>query len=442
MDRVLVSPSGLRGEVGGALTPELITRYAAGFGRWVGPGPIVVGRDSRRSSELLFYSVAAGLGSVGCDIWNLGLVPTPTTVLLTKLLKARGGLMITASHNPIEWNGLKFIHPRGRFLDPEEFADFAGSMSGQIERVGYEDLGRLIQIPEPLNHHIGPILDHRWFKESCGLKIGVDAGNGAMSEAAPRLLRSLGCEVFELYCTPDGSFPRPPEPTPKHLSELSRLVRDRSLDIGFAFDPDGDRVSLVDETGRPLDEELTLSLSVWFVLERKKGPVVTNLSTTRRLDDLAERFGVPLYRTPVGEAQVVKRLCEVEGVIGGEGNGGVILPEVNLARDGLVAAAVLTQLRHDKAQPLSRLASSLPQYSIAKRKVEIDQEWEVVRERIARALPGGTIDYSDGIRIDHPDFWVVARPSRTEPGVRIIAEARDPEMAEALVERVLISIHQ
>lgn len=440
MDRVLVSPSGLRGEVGGELTPELITRYAAGFGRWVGPGPIVVGRDSRRSSELLFHSVAAGLGSVGCDIWSLGLVPTPTAVLLARLLKARGGLMITASHNPIEWNGLKFIHPKGRFLSPEEFADFSSSLSGEIERVGYWGVGRLIPIRDPLSHHIERILDHEWFRNSGGLRVGVDACNGAMSEAGPRLLRGLGYEVFELYCTPDGTFPRPPEPTPRHLSELSKLVRENSLSLGFAFDPDGDRVSLVDETGTPLDEELTLSLSVWFVLERRRGPVVANLSTTRRLDDLAQKFGVPLYRTPVGEAQVVKRLCEVEGVIGGEGNGGVILPDVNLARDGLVAAALLTQFTRDKAQPLSSLVASLPQYSIAKRKAEVDQEWEVVRERVVRALPQGDVDYSDGIRIDHPDFWVVVRPSRTEGGVRIIAEARDQATAEALVEQVIHSI--
>jgi phosphomannomutase len=257
-----------------------------------------------------------------------------------------------------------------------------------------------------------------------------------MSQAAPALLQKMGYEVFELYCTPDGSFPRPPEPTPNHLSELSNFVKTHSLDIGLAFDPDGDRVALVDETGHPLDEELTLSLSVWFVLERKKGPIVANLSTTRRLDDLAQHFGVPIYRTPVGEAQVVKRLCEFSGVIGGEGNGGVILPELNLARDGLVAAAILTHLIKAQGEPLSSLARRLPQYSIVKKKVQIKSDWEVVRERILRALPKGSIDYSDGIRVDTPEYWMAVRPSRTEPVLRIIAEARKDDQAHKLVDLI------
>lgn len=431
------SLSGLRGKVGDDITPEMITAYSQAFGRYLGKGPLVLGRDARRSSLQFSSAVASGIVAAGCSAINLGVVPTPTVLLMVTKLKAKGGIVVTASHNPLDWNGLKFISPQGSFLDKKEFEEFSEILNkGGSLSVPYESSGTVEDYGRALDEHIAAIMNHRFFKNVSfeKLKVGVDAGNGAASLFAPELLKRLGAEVFELYCTPDGTSPRPPEPVSENLTDLSRFVKEKRLDVGFAFDPDGDRLACVDETGKPIGEELTLALATMSVLEKRKGPVVINLSTSRTTEDVAKGFGVMVLRTPIGEANVVATMRQVRAVIGGEGNGGVIFPEINFGRDGLVATALILNLLTERARPLSQLVSQLPQYYMKKVKARYQAlNWQ----KIKNSFSGKTIDETDGIRVDDADSWLHIRVSKTEPVVRIIAEAKTEARTDSLVAETL-----
>ncbi len=448
MQAPIFSISGLRGVVGESLFPDTVRDYARSFGRLVGPGVVAVGRDSRPSGAVLVEAAIAGLQGAGCEVVDLGVCPTPTAVHFVRQGggSVRGGLVITASHNPWEWNGMKFVHSQGRFLLPEEVtvlgallrpeekggagASAAGLRPGGVRRM------------DAVGGHIAGITGSEIFAgvRMSGKKFAVDAVNGAAAAAGCELLRAFGCEVVPVFCTmaeAERGFPRGPEPVPEHLARLCAVVKEQGLDGGFAFDPDGDRLSCVDENGVSLGEEATLALAAQFVLARRQGAVVVNLSTSRLIEDICARFGCPVVRTRVGEVWVVREIINRGAVFGGEGNGGVIVPEVNLTRDGLVAIAGVLGLMCTTGRSLARLREELPGYFIVKRALPGRGALAIdaVRERLpADLLAGATVDTTEGLRLAGADWWLHIRPSNTEPIVRVVAEAATRERAVALVE--------
>lgn len=446
MGDLIFSVSGLRGVVNKGLSPETVRRFAAAFGRFMNSGKMALGRDARTSGAELARAAKAGLADAGCSVVDLGICPTPTVVYFVRRERLPGGLVITASHNPEEWNGMKFVHAPGRFLSPEEFAAFRAQVEGQ----GFAAAGRRGGIEEEadgVSSHIEAIVESSLLQgiKGDGLRIGVDAVDGAASVAAPQLLARLGCKVREVFCSPGTGkgFPRGPEPKAENLTTLCELVRNEKLDAGFAFDPDGDRFSCVDEQGVPLGEEATLALAALFVLKRRLGLVVVNLSTSRMIEEIAQRFGVAVTRTKVGEAFVVQGILERGAVLGGEGNGGVILPEVNLTRDGLVAAALMVALMKTSGKKLSELRQELPEYHI--KKATVPAESFVAEEFIARLegkLPFTGIDRTEGVRLMGRDWWVHIRKSNTEPIVRVVAEARTQQEVENILQVVTRMVAQ
>jgi phosphomannomutase len=433
--------SGLRGIIGKDLTPELACRVAAGFGTFTGPGRIALGRDCRSSGEMLFHAVAAGLMSAGCEVLDCGICPTPTIPLLVREEKLGGGIEITASHNPPEWNGLKFVASRAAFLNDKELAELKRIVARQgALSAGWDRLGRVVARDDAIDIHIRRILQSDLFRNRPRrkLKIGIDACNGAASLAAEKTVQELGSTAYALFCSvhEGGCFPRRPEPVPGHLAELGKFVRDKGLDLGIAFDPDGDRFSAVDETGLPLGEEATVILAVDFVLRQTRGPVVVNLSTTRGVDDIAGRYGVEVIRSRVGEAAVVAKMAEVGAVVGGEGNGGVIIPAINTSRDGMVALAMLVQTISDAGQSLSAISRNLPRYVMVKDKATIGRRsWTAKRKALGDAFPGMARNLTDGIKLSGKGDWLHVRMSNTEPIVRLIAEARTETEARRLIAR-------
>jgi phosphomannomutase len=440
---LMVSVSGVRGRVGEALTPEIIAQFAAGFGAWAlaragGKAQIVVGRDSRVSGPMFQPVVHAALQSVGCDVLDIGMVPTPTVQLAVEHHHAAGGLAITASHNPIEWNALKFIGPSGLFLDGAEAADMRKVVEGKIPRATWDKLGTVTKDLDAASDHIEkimslPFLDVAGIRKR-GFKVGLDCVRGAGGVFMPVLLELLGCKLATINMEPDGRFPRPPEPVAENLGELQKLVFDSHCDIGMAVDPDVDRLALVSDEGVAIGEDYTLALAAKIVLRHRKGVVVTNLSTSRIVDDIAREAGSRVIRSPVGEVNVATRMRAENAPIGGEGNGGVILPELHLGRDAPVGAALMLQLLLEEGKPLSKIVASYPRYVIVKDKLDRPSAaLDTVYEALRKAFPDAEVDTQDGLRLSWPDRWVHIRPSGTEPIVRVIAEAPTAEEAEKLV---------
>jgi len=437
------SISGIRGIVGQALSPVLLARYVNAYVQEVGHGRILVGRDTRDSGEMVQAAVVSALIASGCDAVLLGISTTPTVEMAVQAdSQAVGGIILTASHNPAQWNALKLLDKDGLFLGPDAVQRvFARVDANEESWVEHHELGRTLPHPGGDDLHIEktlalPYLDVPALKAR-RFKVVVDAVNGAAYASGPAICRRLGCEVVELFVTPDGQFPRGAEPVPESLAPLGETVRSHGADVGLAFDPDGDRLALVDETGTPLGEEKTLALAVDLVLSQKKGPVMVNLSTSRMNEDLAAKHGVPFERTPVGEIHVSTRMLAVGGLIGGEGNGGVILPELHPGRDGLLAVAFVLEAMRRSGQKLSELSAALPEYAMIKRKFALTAK--PLQEAIAAlkaANPGVECDERDGFRLAWPDAWVHLRASNTEPVVRVIAEAPTAERAEALCAQV------
>ncbi|MCJ7507802.1 MAG: phosphoglucosamine mutase [candidate division Zixibacteria bacterium] len=327
--KLIVGISGLRGVVGKTLFPETALGYALAFGILRHRGKVVVARDSRNSGKILKNSAISGLLSIGCDVVDLGICPTPTLTLATEKLGADGGICITASHNPFQWNGMKFVEKGGTFLNKKKMEKLnLLAQKIDISHIKKTLLGKLSSKEDWYEKHIGYILKLRFIKRDkirkTNLKVVIDCNNGAGSRIAPLLLRELGCKVTELNCNFSESFAHAPEPTVENLLSLAKLVRNKNADIGFCLDPDGDRLGLVTDGGTPLSEEYTLALSTKFILGKNPKGVVINLSTSRMTQEVAEKSGCKVYRTPVGEYNVAKKLKEIRGVIGGEGNGGVI----------------------------------------------------------------------------------------------------------------------
>ncbi|HJP60722.1 MAG TPA: phosphoglucosamine mutase [Gemmatimonadaceae bacterium] len=440
---LMVSVSGVRGRVGESLTPEIIAKFAAGFGAWAmsrttGKARIVVGRDSRVSGPMFQSVVHAALQSVGCDVIDVGMVPTPTVQLAVEHHQAAGGLAITASHNPIEWNALKFIGPSGLFLDGAEGKQMRDVVESNFQRATWDKLGTVTQDKDAAREHIErilalPFLDVEGIRKR-EFRVGLDCVRGAGGTFMPILLELLGCKLATINMQPDGRFPRSPEPVAENLGELQKLVQDSHCEIGMAVDPDVDRLALVSDEGLAIGEDYTLALAAKEVLRHRKGVVVTNLSTSRIVDDVAAEAGTRVIRAPVGEVNVATRMRAENAPIGGEGNGGVILSELHLGRDAPVGAALMLQLLLEDSKPLSKIVAQYPRYIIFKDKLDrpnapLDAVYEALRKNFTDA----EADTQDGLRLTWPDRWVHVRPSGTEPIVRVIAEAPTAEAAEQLV---------
>jgi phosphomannomutase len=448
-DGLMVSVSGIRGRVGEALTPEVVARYAAGFGAWASARgttrSVVVGRDSRVSGPMFHHVVLAALQSVGCHVIDIGLTTTPTCQLAVEHHHAAGGLMISASHNPIEWNALKFIGPTGLFLENSEGIEMRGLVESGIPRARWDQLGQIEPDDDAIRRHIDrvlaiPYLDVEGIRQR-KFHVALDCVRGAGAVIMPLLLERLGCRVTAINLETDGRFPRPPEPIAENLEELERLVLRAGATIGFAVDPDVDRLALVSDAGKAIGEDFTLALAARVVLRHKRGPVVTNLSTSRIVEDVANAAEVPVIRAPVGEVNVAVRMRDEHSPVGGEGNGGVILSEVHLGRDAPVGAALLLQLLHEDDKSLSQIVSELPRYAIVKDKLDRpNTSLDTVYEALRAALPGAAVDTQDGLRLSWPDRWVHVRPSGTEPIVRVIAEAPTSREALELVRRSRIPL--
>jgi phosphomannomutase len=444
-DGLMVSVSGVRGRVGEALTPEIVARFAAGFGAWAlargeGNRCIVVGRDSRVSGPMFHRIVLGALESVGCRVIDVGMAPTPTIQLAVEEAHAAGGLAITASHNPVEWNALKFIGPSGLFLEAHEAAEMRAAMERGIVRAGWDELGSVERDASAVDRHIEriiavPFLNVQAIRER-RFTVALDCVRGAGGTIMPALLERLGCDVAGIHLQTDGRFPREPEPVAAHLGELERLVRNTGADIGFAVDPDVDRLSIVSDAGSAIGEDWTLALAARLVLRYRSGPVVVNLSTSRIVDDLAGEAGANVVRAPVGEVNVAARMRELGAAIGGEGNGGVILSELHLGRDAPVAAALLLQMLAEDASPLSVTLSRYPRYSIVKDKLpRPEADLAEVYSALREAFGDAEVDEQDGLRLAWADRWVHVRPSGTEPIVRVIAEAPTEAAARELIVR-------
>ena len=438
---LMVSVSGIRGRVGAALTPEVMATYAAAFGAWASTGggrTVVVGRDSRVSGPMFTRVVHAALQSVGCTVIDVGMAPTPTIQLAVEHHHAAGGLAITASHNPIEWNALKFIGPAGLFLSAAEGEDMRTLLERGIPRATWDKLGAIIADADAVDRHIAQVLALPYLDVEAirarQFRVALDCCHGAGGVIMPQLLSELGCEVFAINDQTDGRFHRPPEPVAENLGELEALVRATQADVGFATDPDVDRLALVGEHGHALGEDYTLALAAMTVLRHRPGPVVTNLSTSKVVEDVARDAGVPFHFAKVGEVNVALSMRDLGATIGGEGNGGVILPDLHLGRDAPVGAAVVLQLLTEEARSLSAIVAARKRYVIVKDKLDRPAaSLDTVYAALRAEFPEATADMQDGLRLDWPDRWVHLRPSGTEPIVRVIAEGPSAADARALI---------
>lgn len=436
---LMISVAGVRGIVGETLTPPVLARFAAAFGRSLADGPVVVGRDARTTGPMVLAAVSAGLTAAGRDVVDIGLATTPTTQLAVEHLHAAGGIILTASHNPAPWNALKFLSSRGEFLGP----DAGAAVRERFEQdrdlwVAWDTVGAVRSETDALAWHLERVLGLEYLDIAAirrrALKVVVDGCASVGGFAVPALLAALGAAVVKLDCEPNGRFTRELEPLPEHLGALGRAVVQSGADFGVALDPDADRAAFVDAAGVPLGEEYTVALGTRAVLARRKGPVVTNLSTSRMLDRVCSDAGVRLYRTSVGEAHVVAGLQSVDAVAGGEGNGGMILPAAHYGRDGLVAVALVAQIM-STGTPLRELADTLPRLAMVKDKLtRPDQPWEITDGRLREAFAGWSVDATDGLRFAREEEWVHVRASGTEPVVRVIAEAPERTRTLALVE--------
>jgi len=441
-DGLMVSVSGVRGRVGEGLTPEVVARFAAAFGAWASsqgkPNTVVVGRDSRVSGPMFHRVVLSALQSVGVTAIDIGLTTTPSCQLAVEFHHAAGGLMISASHNPIEWNALKMIGSSGLFLDAQQGTAMRALMESGPPRATWDKLGAIEIDDLAIARHVDrvaslPFIDVEKIRRR-RFRVALDTCRGAGAAVMPQLLDRLGCVVTAINLEPDGHFPRPPEPIPENLRDLERLVLSAKADIGLAVDPDVDRLALVNEEGHAIGEDYTLALAAKLVLRHRKGPVVINLSTSRVVDDVAAAAGAPLIRAPVGEVHVATRMRTERAAIGGEGNGGVILPELHLGRDAPLGAALVLQLLIEEARPLSAIVRDHPSYVIVKDKLDRpDASLDTVYDALRKAFPGAEADTQDGLRLAWPDRWVHVRPSGTEPIVRVIAEAPTAADARELV---------
>ena len=439
-----ISVSGVRGEYPKELTREVVKRFSYAFARMAGGGTVLVGRDTRPSGLKLRHSVFEGLALGGARATDIGIVPTPTALFAVRKKRASGAVVITASHNPNPWNGLKFISRRGLFLDRTD-ADRLFRLYSATALVP-RPTSRILRNRRPsvrkwsraVDEHIRKIrslIDVRGIRKA-RLCVAADMGNGAGAVATPQLLEGLGCTVVPLMDKPNGRFRPDPEPTAKNLEALCRKVRIARADVGFAQDPDADRLAIVSERARPIGEENTLTLALSNVLARRRGPVVVNVSTSSMCEAVCRRYRSRLYRSRIGEANVAQLMQRVGALVGGEGNGGVIYPLINFGRDSLVAMGLILDLMAREGVSVEALVSRIPQTHMVKVKIPLlkDKLWDVLGE-IRSRYKRYKMDLTDGVKIYIGNGWVHCRASNTEPVVRIISEAPTLREARRLVTR-------
>jgi phosphomannomutase len=454
-ETLIASVSGVRGVVGNGLDPLIAAEFAAAYASGCAPGPIVVGHDGRISAPVFASAVTSAVTATGHDVLLCGAIATPTLGWLVRDLQAAGGVQISASHNPAEYNGLKFFQPGGMVLSPAQGrAVLQRVHAREFGWASWDSLGQVRPVIEPDEGHLRAVfalVDVEAIQRR-RLVVMVDACHGAGGRLASRLLHALGCQTTILGSSADGLYEHAPEPTEANLRAFAAAVAATGAAVGFAQDPDADRLAIVDETGRYIGEELTLALAAEHRLGQAKGPVVMNLSTSRVTEDLAARLGCPVHRTPVGEIHVVERMQAEAAILGGEGNGGVIDPRVGFVRDSFVGMALVLDLLASSVEPLSTRVNRLPRYAMVKQAFPLKREpaagpdggggnaMAAVLDRIAQAYPEARADRRDGLRLDWPDAWVHLRPSNTEPIVRVIAEAASParalELAAAFGQRL------
>jgi len=451
MSEPIITVSGLRGVVGESLTAEVAERYAAAFVSTLPPGAVVVTRDGRDSGPMLAEAIERAILSSGHDYLDGGVAATPTTGILIREQQAAGGIQISASHNPAQYNGMKLFSREGRVLPAaagqvvlDRYRDEAFLPSSTSASQPNANQTTTLQnttattFDDTISRHVELVLHTVDFDRIRGRRFRVllDANRGAGSLVGERLLAELGCEVTLLGGEPDGQFEHSPEPTAENLAGVLPIVREHTVDVAFCQDPDADRLAIVDEHGTYLGEEATLALCVDHVLRHAPGPIVTNCSTSRMSQDLATRYGVPFHRSAVGEANVVDMMLQHDAVIGGEGNGGVIDPRVGCVRDSFVGMALVLDALAARQLPTSDLAAELPRYAICKTKINLSGEKvPVALDALEKHFAEATADRLDGLRLDWPDHWLLVRASNTEPIVRAIAEAATFEEARILCEK-------
>ena len=452
---LIKSISGIRGTIGGApsenLTPLDAVKFAAAYGSWLKDRHseksqlrVVLGRDARLSGRMIQNLVMETLVGLGISVIDLGLSTTPTVELAVPLEQADGGIILTASHNPKEWNALKLLNHKGEFLDGEQgkrILEMAEKEDFEFAEV--DELGLITPNTAYLDIHVDEVLNLEWVEaeviKKAGFKVVVDGVNSTGGWAIPKLLTALGVEVVELYCEPNGLFPHNPEPLKEHLGDLCAKVVAEQADFGLVVDPDVDRLAFISEKGDMFGEEYTLVACADYILGKNPGPVVSNLSSSRALKDIADKHGQPYFAAAVGEVNVVEKMKEVGAVIGGEGNGGIIYPASHYGRDALVGTALFLMLLTEKQKKVSELRASYPAYYMSKKKIQLTAGMDVdgLLEKVYDTYQSENISTIDGVKIDFPDSWVHLRKSNTEPIIRIYTEAPSQEGADSLADRFI-----
>jgi len=454
---LIKSISGIRGTIGGppgeGLSPVDIVKYAASYATWCRKTsgkkrPVVVtGRDARISGEMVSALVTATLNGMGCEVVNIGLATTPTTEIAVTEEKADGGIILTASHNPKQWNALKLLNANGEFLNAAEGAEILEiAETGIFDFSDVNGLGKTI-LKDYTEVHIQkvlglPAVDAKAIAQA-GFKVAVDAVNSVGGNAVPRLLRALGvADVVEINCDPTGHFAHTPEPVPENLVETAQTIRDKKVDLGFVVDPDVDRLAIVNEDGTLFNEEYTLVAVADFVLSQTPGNTVSNLSSSRALRDVTVKHGGSYSASAVGEVNVVAKMRKNKAVIGGEGNGGVIYPESHYGRDALVGIALFLTHLAKSGLKCSELRKTYPDYFISKNKIQLTPEidMDAILEKMKERYRKEKVTDIDGVKIDFPDSWIHLRKSNTEPIIRIYSEAKSLEDAEGLAQKIISEI--
>lgn len=444
---LMKSISGIRGIFGTDLHPENLAQFSAAFGHWLNGGTVVIGRDSRVTGPICRDVVTATLRSVGCDVIDVGLVPTPTVAMTVLKHQADGAIILSASHNPAEWNALKLLNSKSEFLDDTQGKEvLAIAENRNYTYRSYDNTGTLTQDTDALSYHIDQILNLPYINpeqiKKAGFSVAVDAVNGAGSEAIPVFLEALGVSnIHKLNCEPNGLFPHNPEPLPEHLTEICDFVKEHQSDLGIATDPDADRLALVTDEGRLFGEEYTQAMAFDYILGQKEGDCCTNLSSSRIVEDVAKKHGRICHRSAVGEINVVKKMQETNAVIGGEGNGGVIAPDLHYGRDALVGTAMMLQLMAERGISSSEYRGQLTDYYISKNKIDLTNiDADQVLKSALDHYQAYPLNTTDGVKIDFDEGWVHLRKSNTEPIIRVYSESTTEEKANKLAQQVMDAI--
>lgn len=440
MKPLKIGITGVRGIVGETFTPELAVEFAQAFGTYLDGGRILVCRDTRPSGPMIRSAVLAGLLAAGCEIVDLGICPTPSMQLAVKWLEADGGIAITAGHNPWRWNALKFVRGDGLYLNPQQAEELLDIFhQNEFLKADWKTIKQSIEYADPLGKHIETL--QRSFAVDVirkrRLVVAVDCCNGACSLLSPRWLEVLGCEVLALNNDPTAPFPHAPEPKPTTMAQLCALVKAGRADIGFAHDADGERLGLVTDLGEPLSEEMTLALAADIRLRKQPGTIVTNVSTTQAIDLIASQRGGNVVRTPVGQAFISEGLLEHNGVLGGEGSGGITVPEVHLTHDSCAAIGLILEHLAQTEERISDMVQHLPRLATLKHDVAVEPHrlYSVLQEfRAVVEQERLTIDSTDGVKVTLPEGWVHVRASNTESIIRIIVEAKEKTKAAELLD--------